>query len=150
MTELIQKDEVYAIVGAAMEVHREKGFGFAEPVYQECMEIELSDRKIPALAQKEIPISYKERLLKKTYIADFVACDKITVELKALDRLSSREEAQVINYLKSSGLEVGVLINFGAPSLEWKRIVLTKHVIESIDFQPKSTSNSRNSRIKPL
>jgi len=143
MAELILKDEVYAIVGAAMEVHREKGFGFTEPVYQECMEMELSVRKIPALAQKEMPISYKGRPLKKTYIADFVAYDKIIVELKALDKLSSREEAQVINYLKSSGLEAGVLINFGAPSLEWKRIVLTQHVIESINFQPKSTSNSR-------
>ncbi len=143
MVELILKDEVYAIVGAAMEVHREKGFGFAEPVYQECMEIELSHRKIPALAQKEMPISYKGHPLKKTYIADFVAYDKIIVELKASDKLSSREEAQVINYLKSSGLAVGVLINFGAPSLEWKRIVLTNHVIESVDFQPKSKSNLR-------
>jgi GxxExxY protein len=143
MAELILKNEVYAIVGAAMEVHREKGFGFAEPVYQECMEIELSDRKIPALAQKEMPISYKGRLLKKTYIADFVAYDKIIVELKALDKLTSREEAQVVNYLKTSGLEIGVLINFGAPSLEWKRIELTNHVIESVDFQPNSKNNSR-------
>ena len=147
MAELILKDEVYAIVGAAMEVHREKGFGFAEPVYQECMEIELSDRGIPALAQKEMSISYKGHPLKKTYIADFVAYDKIIVELKALDKLSSREEAQVINYLKSSGLEVGILINFGAPSLEWKRVVLTKHVIESVDFQPKARSNSRKIRV---
>jgi len=143
MAELIFKDEVYAIVGAAMGVHREKSCGFAEPVYQECTEIELADRKIPALAQKEMPISYKGRPLKKTYIADFVAYDKIIVELKALDKLTSREESQVINYLKSSGLEVGVLINFGAPSLEWKRIVLTQHGLESVDLQQKSKSNSR-------
>jgi len=143
MPELILKDEVYAIVGAAMEVHREKGFGFNEPVYQECMEIELADRKIPAMAQKEMPISYKGRLLKKTYIADFVAFGKIVVELKALDKLTSREEAQVINYLKSSGLEVGVLINFGAPSLEWKRIVLTSRSPEAADLQQKSERNSR-------
>ena len=77
MAELIFKDEVYAIVGAAMGVHREKSCGFAEPVYQECTEIELADRKIPALAQKEMPISYKGRPLKKTYIADFVAYEKI-------------------------------------------------------------------------
>ena len=137
MTELIFKEEVYAIIGAAMEVHREKGCGFAEPVYQECMEIELADRKVPAAAQKEMGISYKGRLLKKTYLADFVAFGKIIVELKALDKLTSREESQVINYLKSSGLEVGVLINFGAYSLEWKRIVLTKPAIESVDLQPK-------------
>jgi GxxExxY protein len=140
MAELIMKEEVYAIIGAAMEVHRIKGHGFAEPVYQECMEIELAMRDLPATPQKELPISYKGRLLKKTYIADFVAYDKIIVELKALDRLTEREEAQVINYLKSSGLEVAILINFGAPSLEWKRIVLTKHSPESVDLQRKTIS----------
>ena len=140
MPELIFKEEVYAIVGAAMEVHREKGCGFAEPVYQECMEMELADRGVPFEAQKEMNISYKGRRLKKTYLADFVAFGKIIVELKALDKLTSREESQVINYLKASGLKVAVLINFGATSLEWKRIVLTKESkasIESIDLQPK-------------
>ena len=145
MAELILKDEVYAIVGAAMEVHRIKGHGFAEPVYQECMEIELAERGLPAAPQKELPIFYKGRRLKKTYVADFVGYGKIIVELKALDRLTEREEAQVINYLKSSGLEVAILINFGAPSLGWKRIVLTKPSPESVDLQPKTTSklNSR-------
>ena len=143
MTELMFKDEVYAIVGAAMEVHREKGCGFAEPVYQECMEIELADRKVPAEAQKEMTISYKGRRLKKTYLADFVTFGKIIVELKALDKLTPREEAQVINYLKSSGLEVAVLINFGASSLEWKRIVLTNGKPEMVDLQPKAKNNSR-------
>ena len=143
MAKLILKDEVYAIVGAAMEVHREKGCGFAEPVYQECMEIELADRKVPAEAQKEMAIFYKGRQLKKTYLADFVAYVKIIVELKALDKLTSREESQVINYLKSSGLEVGILINFGAPSLEWKRIVLTNRGSETVDLQPKAKNNPR-------
>jgi len=143
MAKLILKDEVYAIVGAAMEVHREKGFGFLEPVYQECMEIELADRKLPAEAQKELTIFYKGRRLKKTYPADFVVYGKIIVELKALDKLTSREEAQVIDYLKSSSLEVGVLINFGAPSLEWKRIVLTGRGAEAVDLQPKAKNNSR-------
>jgi len=140
MVKLILKDEVFAIIGAAMEVHREKGCGFAEPVYQECMEIELADRKIPAEAQKEMAIFYKGRQLKKTYLTDFVAYGKIIVELKALDQLTSREESQVINYLKSSGLELGVLINFGAPSLEWKRIVLTNRAIESVDLQAQNNS----------
>jgi GxxExxY protein len=135
MAELIMKEEVYAIIGAAMEVHRNKGFGFAEPVYQECMEIELAMRDLPAIPQKEMPIFYKGRQLKKTYIADFVGYGKIIVELKALVRLTEREEAQVINYLKASGFEVAILINFGAPSLEWKRIVLTKHSPESVDLQ---------------
>ena len=140
MAKLILKDEVFAIIGAAMEVHREKGCGFAEPVYQECMEIELADRKIPAEAQKEMAIFYKGRQLKKTYLADFVAYGKIIVELKALDQLTSREESQVINYLKSFGLDLGVLINFGAPSLEWKRIVLTNRAIESVDLQAQNIS----------
>jgi GxxExxY protein len=140
MAELIFKEEVYAIVGAAMEVHRENGFGFSEPVYQECLETELASRNIPFVPQKEMPIFYKGKQIKKTYIADFIAYGKIIVELKALDKLTSREEAQVINYLKVSKLEVGVLINFGAASLEWKRIVLTNRAIESIDLQPKNNS----------
>jgi GxxExxY protein len=140
MAELIFKEEVYAIVGAAMEVHRENGFGFSEPVYQECLEIELASRNIPFVPQKEMPVFYKGEQIKKTYIADLIAYEKIIVELKALDKLTSREEAQVINYLKVSKLEVGVLINFGAASLEWKRIVLTNRPIESIDLQPKNNS----------
>jgi len=147
MAKLLLKDEVYAVVGAAMEIHREKGFGFAEPVYQECMEIELADRRIPMEAQKEMSIFYKNRKLKKGYVADFVTHGKVIVELKALDKLTSREESQVINYLKSSDLEVAVLINFGAPSLEWKRIVLTSRPVEAIDLQSKIIGvNSRNSR----
>ena len=98
------------------------------------MEIELARRDLPAIPQKAMPIFYKSRQLKKTYMADFVAYGKIIVELKALDRLTEREEAQVINYLKASGFEVAVLINFGVPILEWKRIVLTKHSPESVDL----------------
>lgn len=135
MVDLILKDEVYAIVGAAMEVHREMGFGFSEPVYQECMELELQDRNISAVAQKEMSIAFKKRKLKKTCIADFIAFDQIVVELKALDKLTSREDAQVINYLKASGLEVGVLINFGGRSLEWKRLVKTDKVSPPVDLK---------------
>ena len=140
MPELVFKEEVYAIVGAAMEVHRENSFGFSEPVYQECLEMELASRNIPFVTQKEMPIIYKGKQIKKTYIADLIAYDKIVVEFKALDKLTSREESQVINYLKVSKLEVGLLINFGAPSLEWKRIVLTNHAVESIDLQSKNDS----------
>jgi GxxExxY protein len=142
MSELIFKQEVYAIVGAAMDVHRENGFGFSEPVYQECLELELTSRKIPFVAQKEMPIFYKGRQLSKTYIADLIAYEKIIVELKALDKFTPREEAQVINYLKVSKLEICVLINFGAASLEWKRIVLTNRPIESIDLQAGKNSRS--------
>jgi len=135
MAKLILKDEVYAIIGAAMEVHKDKGFGFLETVYQECMEMELAAQRIPAVALQEVPIFYKGRKLKKTYIADFIAYGKIIVELKALDMLTSREEAQVLNYLKASGFEVGILINFGGPSLEFKRIVRTERGKEEIDLQ---------------
>ncbi|MFC1805919.1 GxxExxY protein [Planctomycetota bacterium] len=115
----------YALIGAAMEVHREKGCGFKEPVYQECFELELGLQGLPFEREKVFRIYYKGQLLKKTYEADFVCFGEVLVELKALDRLTSKEESQVINYLKASGLSVALLINFGAESLEWKRIVYT-------------------------
>ena len=124
MGTLLYKREVYEIVGAAMEVHKELGCGFLEAVYQEAMEIELESRKIPFVSQKKLPIFYKERQLAKEYYADFVCYDKIIVELKALDSLPLQSVAQILNYLKASALKVGILINFGAPSLEWKRYVL--------------------------
>ena len=124
MTELLLKEEVYAIIGAAIEVHRELGPGFLEPVYQEAMTIELTDRGIPFHAQQALTIHYKGRLLVKQYVPDFLCYDQIIVELKALDRLSGNEEAQLLNYLKASGLRVGLLINFGSQGkLEWKRFV---------------------------
>ncbi len=124
MAELVLKDEVYAIVGAAMEVHECLGPGFLEPVYQEAMEIESRSRGLPFEAQKVLAISYKGQPMHKEYIADLVYYNQIVVELKALDRLSGREEAQVLNYLKATGMKVGLLINFGShPRLEWKRFV---------------------------
>jgi GxxExxY protein len=124
MTDLVCKQEVYEIVGAAMEVYNVLGPGFLEPVYHEALEMELTDRKIPFESQKELPIFYKGRRLKKTYVADFVVYGKVIVEIKALDRLASREESQLLNYLKATGLEVGVLVNFGADQkLEWTRKV---------------------------
>ena len=124
MTELLLKDEVFAIVGAAIEVHRELGPGFLEAVYQEALAIELRERGIQFEAQKPLRISYKGKTLNKEYFADLVCYGQIIVELKALDRLSGTEEAQVLNYLKATGLRVGVLINFGSQGkLEWKRFV---------------------------
>ena len=125
MTELLLKQEVYGIVGAAIEVHRELGPGFLEGVYQEALEMELVLQTIPFQAGKHLPIVYKGKTLTKDYIADLVCHDQIIVELKALERLSGREEAQVLNYLKATGLHVGILINFGSTArLEWKRYVL--------------------------
>ena len=123
--ELLYRDEVYAIVGAAMEVHRELGAGYAEPVYPEAMEIELTAACIPFESQKELLVIYKGQPLHKRYCADLVCYGQILVELKALDRLSGTEEAQLLNYLKTTGLRVGLLINFGAHGkLEWKRFIL--------------------------
>ena len=125
MTELLLKDEVYAIIGAAIEVHKTLGCGFLELIYQEAMEIESSMRKLAYESQKEINVQYKGHRLKKEYIADLIYFDQVIVELKALDRLSGKEEAQILNYLKATGMKVGVLINFGNhPKLEWKRFVL--------------------------
>lgn len=127
MSDLLYKDEVYAIVGAAMEVYNDLGPGFLENVYQEAMEIEVAARQIPSKPVQEIHIRYKGRQLKRFYIADFVCYEKIIVEIKAMDKLTLREEGQLINYLKATGMKVGVLINFGHyPSLEWRRLVFTK------------------------
>ena len=135
MTELLYKDEVYAIVGAAMDVYNSLGPGFLENVYQEAMEIELAERNIPSKPIQEIHIKYKGKPLKRFYVADIVCFDKIIVELKAMDRLTLREEGQLINYLKATGMKVGLLINFGHyPSLEWKRLIFTK---EFLPGQPK-------------
>jgi GxxExxY protein len=124
MDQLVFREEVYAVVGAAIEVHRELGAGFLEAVYQEAMERELVLRGIAFESQRELAIQYKDQALAKSYVCDLLCFDNVLVELKAMDRLSGREEAQVINYLKSSGLSVGVLINFGAHGkLEWRRLV---------------------------
>jgi GxxExxY protein len=123
--ELIFKDEVYAIMGAAMDVHRELGSGFLESVYQEALEMELAHREIPFESQKSIRIIYKGKMLEKEFISDLICYKKIIVELKAQDSLSGREEAQILNYLKATGMKLGLIINFGShPKLEWKRLVL--------------------------
>ena len=122
--ELILKEEAYCIVGAAMEVYNQLGRGFLEAVYQEALEMELRLRNIPYEAQKELVLHYKGQRMKKEYIADLVCYEKIIVELKALERLTGKEEAQLINYLKATGMKVGLLFNFGSASkLEWKRFV---------------------------
>lgn len=118
------KDErTYRIIGAAIEVHKELGCGFLEAVYQEALERELSAQEIPFKSQAIIRIAYKGKPLGKTYQADFVCYNEIIVEIKAISSLSGIEEAQLINYLKATGLNVGLLINFGAKSLEYKRLV---------------------------
>jgi len=121
----------YAIIGAAMEVHRQLGCGFLEAVYQEAMEIELAARSILFQAQIDIPVRYKGRVLKMFYRPDFLCCDSIVVELKALTQIGPIEEAQVINYLKGTGHEIGLLLNFGRTSLQSKRFILTPNTVDS-------------------
>ncbi len=115
--------ETFAIIGAAMEVHRELGAGFLEPVYQEALAIEFHGRAIPYEREVDLQIAYKEARLDCTYRADFVCYGGVIVELKALRAISSVEEAQLLNYLKATGIERGLLLNFGAPRLDYKRMV---------------------------
>lgn len=127
MQGLLYKDEVHSIIGAAMTVHSALGPGFLEAVYQEALEIELRERHIPFIPQHELHIFYKQHCLAKTYIADLLVHDRIIVEIKALSALTSREEAQLLNYLKATRLDLGLLINFGATGkLEWKRMIRTQ------------------------
>ncbi|MEN6411106.1 MAG: GxxExxY protein [Anaerolineaceae bacterium] len=124
---LVMRDEVYHVIGAAMEVHRQLGPGFLEPVYQEALEVELTSRGIPFTPQQRLIIRYKDRILEKEYIADLVCYEQLIVELKAIPDLTDREEAQILNYLKASNLPVGILINFGSlKKLEWRRFAYTK------------------------
>ena len=108
-----------------MEVHRNLGPGFLEAVYQEAMTIELSERKIPFRREVELPIFYRGKRLECTYRADFICFERVIVELKAVSMLTHVEHAQVLNYLKATGLELAFLINFCAPSLEYKRLILS-------------------------
>lgn len=124
MAELLLKEEVYRVVGASIEVYNQLRAGFSESVYQEAMEWELTDRAIPFARQVPLRIKYKERVLEKRFIADLICFDSVLVEIKAISQLTDADEGQVLNYLRATGLRVGVLINFGDfGRLDWHRIV---------------------------
>jgi GxxExxY protein len=118
-----QDPETYAIIGAALEVHRHLGHGFLEAVYQEALAVEMAAREIPFKREVDLSITYKGRVLKCGYRADFLCFESVVVELKAISALTGADEAQLINELKATGLNRGLLLNFGAPSLESVRRV---------------------------
>ena len=122
---LVFKKEVYDIVGACFEVYNERGAGFLEAVYQECLQIELELRGIPFQSQIEFPLAYKGRQLKQTYRGDLLCYGHVLVELKAVSELANEHRSQVLNYLHASGCRVGLLVNFGhCPDLQWERLVV--------------------------
>ena len=122
--EVLFKKESYSIIGAAMEVHRTLGKGFLEIVYQESLGLEFKKRQIPFSREQILELFYKEDKLSKYFVADFICFDKIILELKSVSGLTSEHEAQVFNYLKATQMNLALLINFGANSLKYKRIVL--------------------------
>ena len=121
---MIEKDICYEIIGACYEVHKELGCGFLEAVYQEALLREFQNRLIPFKKEATINISYKGEFLNKYYQADFICFDEVLIELKALSSLDSSHEAQILNYLKATGLKLGLLVNFGETSLKFKRVIL--------------------------
>lgn len=125
MSTILYRDESYKIMGACFEVYKEKGAGFLEAVFQECLEFEFSDQGIPFLAQPPLRLSYKGRPLKQTYSPDFVCYDRIILEIKAVSGLNDEHRAQVQNYLRATGHRLGLLVNFGHfPKVEYERIAL--------------------------
>jgi GxxExxY protein len=121
---LVHQAETYAILGACFEVYREKGSGFGELVYQECLGLEFGLQSIPFRDQPELTLSYKGRMLEQFFKPDFICFELVIVELKALSALNNEHRAQVHNYLKATGMKVGLLVNFGHyPMLEHERIV---------------------------
>jgi len=134
----MEKDpQSHAIIGAAMEVHRELGGGFLELVYQTALALEFQERGVPYKAEVALPIRYKGKLLTCAYRADFVCFDNFLVETKAIAKLTSADDAQLLNELKATSYERGLLLNFGGRSLEFKRVA---------EPSPKICGNLRNLR----
>ena len=135
-----QKDpQTYAILGAAMEVHGELGPGFLEAVYQEAMALELTARGIPFQRELELDIEYKGKKIARSYRTDFVCFGAVIVELKALSVLTTVEQSQVLNYLKATGLERALLLNFGGGRLEFKRLIRSSHLRSSASSADSSS-----------
>jgi GxxExxY protein len=125
MGDIVYKEESFAIMGACFNVYNDKGNGFLEPVYQDCMEIELDFLNIPYEPQPRLDLFYRDTKLKHFYVPDFICYGKIVLELKAVEKITREHEAQVFNYLKATGMKMGIIVNFGHnPDLQYKRIVI--------------------------
>ena len=131
MTQYLYKKETYNIIGAALTVYNELGPGFLEAVYQDALEIELGMLSIPFVSQKPLPVYYRGHLLKHDYIADLICHERILLELKAVKDIHEAHQAQVVNYLKATGLALGYVINFGnLDKLQWQRVLMSENLIE--------------------
>lgn len=124
MSDLLYKDECYKLVGLCMEIHRLLGRGLDEVVYKDALAWELQRAGIPFTREKQYEISYKDTILPHRFFADFVVWDKIIFEGKAVEKLTEAHTKQVLNYLAIARLQLGLLVNFGSTSLEWKRVIL--------------------------
>jgi GxxExxY protein len=126
VNDLLYKQEVFKLVGLCMEIHREMGKGHDEIIYKDAFTVELNRADIPFTREKKNEVNYKGVILPHSYYADFVVWNKILFEAKAVETLTDAHIRQVLNYLATSKLELGLLVNFGADSLEWKRVVLSR------------------------
>lgn len=144
---ILYEEECYAIQGAVFEVYRQMGCGFLEAVYQDCLDIEFRFRKVPFESQKEIRLSYKGECLKQIYRPDFICYGKIIVELKALKELGPEHVSQMLNYLKATGLPLGLLVNFGAyPKAQVRRLAGSVTAPPLSPYSRKSASNGPTTR----
>ena len=141
MSELIYKDESYKIIGACFEVYNQKGVGFTESVYQECLEIEFELQNIPFVAQPKLELEYKGRQLNQFFIPDFICFGKIIIEIKAVSKLMNEHLAQALNYLNATRFELAWLVNFGQfGGLERKRIAHDNNIQKSVQEEINSWS----------
>ena len=124
MAELLYREETHRLIGLCMEIHRELGKGHDEVIYKDALVVELSRAGVPFDLEKKYEVAYKGVILPHHYRADFVVWDKVLFEAKAIEKLTDSHVKQVLNYLAASKLRVGLLVNFGGDSLEWKRVIL--------------------------
>lgn len=124
MSQIIYKNESYFVIGLCMDIHNELGKGFSEAVYSDALEIELKSNGVPFKKEVKFDIIYKGKKLKHHYFADFIVDDKIILELKAVEKISSSHVKQTLNYLAASKMKLGLIINFGEDSLAYKRVLL--------------------------